>query len=196
MNKRQRVFYAPAGETPKEITGRVFRHPVTGDQIHNPKVDLALDILPLEAELPPSDSRLFNMSDKYSRAKDVDVVRMTWSSTAKPALPALSGRLQELRAKAQQVGDSNSIGFTREALDIAVVYKASGGPGPWVIYKADGEWVELEKEALDALVADYAYRLEEVMQATRVHSEQLRAYVEAGDLGSLLDHDLEQGWPV
>ena len=190
-----RLFYAPIGERPREITGRVFKHPVTAVQIHNPSADEDLDILELEGEAPSPDQRLHNVADTYARARDAKVVRMTWRSEIKPALPALPARLEELRLKAKEVGDTTSLDYTKEALDIAIVYKASNNAGPWYLYDVNGAWTEFTHDGVRVLVDEYAARLNEVMRVTRIHSEAMRGFAVANNLQALLDYDIEAGWP-
>ena len=194
---KQRLFYAPVGATPIEIRGRKFRHPVTGNEIHNPGPNPEADILLLEREAPPpNDARYNAQSDSYVRSTDGSTVRMTWTTARKDAAPALPGRLQEVQAQAREVGDATTLGFTREVLDIALVYAAGGTIGPWPLPRPDGTWADLNEAELATLVNAYSNRMRDVLVTVRMHSRNLRSHAEANDLPAMLSYDIEAGWPT
>lgn len=188
------LFYAPPGEAPRPVNGKRWRDPTTGDVIFNPQPDPARHLLPLEWYVPEPDPRANQNTPVYALNPDGNAVRMSWRTEPKPVAPALQRRLLELRELTRQKGDQTSVGYEREAMELAVALSVANQGGD--LWRTDGTWVSLNPAQVTALVSSYATAIKDVMATARMHSEALRAMAAANDIIGLMEYDITTGWPA
>ena len=192
-----RLFYAPVGKTPRQLGSR-FKHPVTGDTIFNPTVDLDLDILPLAQEMPkPADERYYALSDDYTRAPDGTQVLMTWGSTRKSAAPLLKTRLSELHHRAREaLEDTDATAIADDLVDYALQWAQANPTGVLWLRRNSGVWVDVSMAQVNTFLANRATRIAAVMSAYKTHDEQIRSMADSEALEALAEYNIESGWPT
>lgn len=192
------LFYAPPGGRITPVDRSPFRHPVTGNQIFNPKPDLVLNLLPLDFYVAPPDQRVYSSTPTYAKTLDGTKVRMSWNNTPKPVGPVFQRRVAELKQTSAERAISLPEGFDRTSLDAALVHAVDAlalGPGPYFIPKDDGTWLERTKPQLLTALQGASARINAAAANATAHYDALVVLRDANDMLGLLDYDITTGWP-
>lgn len=204
MSDIPQLFFYRVGDAPVPVLGRVWTHPITLEQIHNPQPDKGKGLLALLQELPQPNPQLYDSYPTFAVTPDGNNVAMSWASTSKPMWSGFTKpKIDALKAYADNLVDKLARnGFDTESFAwITLVHFVRHGHSPqgsdqYKFQMDDASWQNRNSTNLGQFITKMSNDINAIGTNYQAHRAAIQVLHDAEDRQGMLDYDFTTGWPT